>query len=480
MERKTASKETIDFLINNFQKTIADSEHLLRNVELIKSIICNKDLLKNKLQMIFELLSGSLLGMYEVCSSFKSMLLTDAIYAKRYHMQIINLSQYEWCVYLCGKNRDGVLPNLINLLNEQHYDILGLEEILQQVNLLGKKCNAGLRKMTAHYDEPYIMYEKLITLNNEDVYAQRVGDQLLIHNMIFKYVSPVLQEVVATLCIEPKGYLNNKKIGDFSIRDILNDKVADAFDKKEELNILIIEQMASAWGDIESLKRMYDTCEKAIAFLKSKQLDYNRFKELKSIVEMRLIVNFMRCDLECSMNSYLNASSNIERSICFMRVYRLKISALTHLYGYNEERRHKSLWCKIKSIPEFKTTSLSDDIEKILQSLTSHFDCTKRNLYTHYREGEKLNISDRWQCASKMNHPKELMQILQLVTLCKKINQYLCSLIFLMDSTAKKKNNKMLETIQKIKELGCKNNLSDIVDMSDKLLSMFSLSSKKL
>lgn len=53
MERKTASKETIDFLINNSQKTIADSEHLLRNVELIKSIICNKDLLKNKLQMIF-------------------------------------------------------------------------------------------------------------------------------------------------------------------------------------------------------------------------------------------------------------------------------------------------------------------------------------------------------------------------------------------------------------------------------------------
>ena len=56
--------------------------------------------------------------------------------------------------------------------------------------------------------------------------------------------------------------------------------------------------------------------------------------------------------------------------------------------------------------------------------MTLHFDSYKRNLFIHYRENVKLNITERWQYANEMNHPKELMQILQLVTLCKNIDQY--------------------------------------------------------
>ena len=70
-----------------------------------------------------------------------------------------------------------------------------------------------------------------------------------------------------------------------------------------------------------------------------------------------------------------------------------------------------------------------------------------------------------------MDHPKELMQILQLVTLCKNIHQYLASLLSVMNTTEKKKNDEILEPIRSIKEIAYKNNLQDIVKMSDKLLS---------
>ena len=73
MTRKNASKETINILINNAKSAISDSEHILKNTELIKSRLSTFDG-ANYLQLLFELLSGSLLAVYEVCSDMKNML----------------------------------------------------------------------------------------------------------------------------------------------------------------------------------------------------------------------------------------------------------------------------------------------------------------------------------------------------------------------------------------------------------------------
>lgn len=96
----------------------------------------------------------------------------------------------------------------------------------------------------------------------------------------------------------------------------------------------------------------------------------------------------------------------------------------------------KSIWNKIKSVPEFKYIPLSIEIEDELKALTTGFNSTKRNLYTHYRDGAKLNISERWRCANEMNHPKELMQMLRLVTLCK--NQSILSFTYIINEFNRK------------------------------------------
>lgn len=478
-ERKVASKESIDSLIKNIKIAITNSEQILHNSEQIKSEICNNDPSKRELSLVFNLLSGSLSGIYEVYSNLKSMLSSNNIYVKRYHMQMINLSQYEWCKYLGGKDKNGVLANLIKEYDERHYSSLELEHILKQVRLFGRKCDVGLRKMTAHYDEPDIMYKKLLALDDEEVYVRRIGEQFLIHDMILKYMTPILQMIRVVPYRVNNEYIHNSSF-ELNIQSILNDKVAEAFSDKKKLNVVIEQQIENAWSNIESQKRMFDTCDKIVVFLKSRQADYNRIIEMKSVLEMQLAVSFMRYDLICSMNSYLNAKSNVERSICLMYVYRIKTAALTHLYGYNEERMLKSIWYRVKSIAEYKLTPSSKNIEESLKKMTLDFDSTKRNLYTHYREGEKLNVSDRWLCANNMDHPKELAQMLQLVKLCKNIHEYLFSLLSVMDSTEKKKNDEMIEPIRKIKEIANKNNLPDIAKMSDKLMSLFSFSDKKL
>ena len=479
MTRKNASRETINILINHAKSAILDSEHLLQNTELIKSRLSTFDEV-TYLQLLFELLSGSLSGVYEVCSDMKDMLSTDNVYVKRFHMQMINLSQYEWCKYLVGRDHRGVIPKLINHLNEPHKETIELESILQQLKLLGEKCDTRLRNITAHYDNPNTMYSKLVTLNDEDVYAKRVGDQLLVHDMILQYISPILQMITEILCTNNRECTYTRSVDKYSIIDIINKKVAEAFHNKEKLDNVIAGQIANAWENIESHKKNYTICEKAIEYLTDKQVDCSRLTEIQALEELRWEVSFMQYDLACSMNSYLKADSNAERSICFMRAYRNEISALSHLYGYNDEYREKSIWSKIRTVPEFKSIPLSKEIEDELIALTSNFDPNKRNLYTHYREDTKLNISERWQCANEMNHPEELMQMLRLVTLCKKINQFLVSLVSSMHLSEKQKNDEMLSPIRKIKELAQKNNQQDIVAISDKFLSIFSLFDKKL
>ncbi len=65
MTRKNASKETINILINNAKSAILGSEYLLQNTELIKSRLSTFDGVVY-LQLLFELLSGSLSAVCEV------------------------------------------------------------------------------------------------------------------------------------------------------------------------------------------------------------------------------------------------------------------------------------------------------------------------------------------------------------------------------------------------------------------------------
>ena len=445
MEQKVASKNTIDILINNIEKTIVESENILHNVEQIKSNLYNKDSDINFLQLLFELLSGSLSGIYEVCHSLKNMLLTDNIYIKRYHMQMINLSQYEWCKYLAGKDKDGILFKLKNYLNKNNYSCFELENILTKTRQLGENCNINLRNITAHYDKPYKMYLVLVNLNDENIYALRINVQLLIHEMILKYASLILRDIQIFSYNKNKEVECNKKEKSFDIIDALNNEISKAFDNKADFYITVTAQLLNAWNDIEMQRRKFFACDKIIKYFKLNRIDCKVIKDTQAVVEMYWCVSFMKYDLMCSINSYLNASSNIERSICFMRAFRITTSALFHLYGYDEQKRKNSIWNKIKLIPEFDLNESVFKIENKFESLISNFDYNKRNLYTHYREGEKLNITDRWQSFKDMDHTQELILILEFITLCKSVNQFLVSLVLQMDFNEKLGNNKILE-----------------------------------
>lgn len=71
--------------------------------------------------------------------------------------------------------------------------------------------------------------------------------------------------------------------------------MAEAFHNKGELDIIITEQMANAWVNIESHKKIFSICENAIGYLKINNLitvDSRKYEHWKNC-DGRLVLCIM-------------------------------------------------------------------------------------------------------------------------------------------------------------------------------------------
>lgn len=114
------------------------------------------------------------------------------------------------------------------------------------------------------------MYKELLALNDEDIYARRVGSQLEIHDMILKYTGLIIQAIQNALSQNAVITSSNLNLKTLNI-DIINDKVCEALSARGDLKFIIGKQLSKAWNDIESLKRNIDGCDQANSFLKNKR-----------------------------------------------------------------------------------------------------------------------------------------------------------------------------------------------------------------
>lgn len=484
MSKSPATPEIIANLIEKSKIGIHDSEVLLAKIEKTKidfqSIPTSHNETFEFLQIVFELLSGSISGMYESFNGLQNMLQTDSIYEKRYHMQMINLCQFEWCILLLGKDGRGILYQLIKLFEKcsDKNIIVYLQDLTNLIKILGGKCSIVLRNVTAHYDKPLKMYQTLVLLIDEDAYAVRLGMQMEIHDKILISMNSIFSSIIANKIgpIVAKQYINEQRDGE--IQAMINEQLAKALIDRLDLEEVISKQLSSAWDDIEFSNRLYQQFNKVVSFMQLKKHDSTEIKHLQSLVEIHWMVSFIRHDLACSLNNYIKASSVIERSVCLRRIYITEVAALSHLYGYNETAQDRSIWVKLSEIPEFVLNPLSKVIENELKEYIDNVDNVKRNLYTHFREDEQLNLSDRWQAFNNMNHAEELMKLQKLIILCNNIDKYLMSMLSMIQNSQNKILQETLKPILKIRELGVKQNNQSLIDTSDRIISLFDFAKK--
>lgn len=140
-----------------------------------------------------------------------------------------------------------------------------------------------------------------------------------------------------------------------------------------------------------------------------------------------MMVGFLRSDLTCAIRAYLNAMSSIERSLHLRKIYLTEVSALTHLYGYNEKKKTQSLWSQLMSINEDCNERELASLTEKLEELTFELDRTRRNLHNHFREDEELNILKRYEAYNNLNQIDEIKRAHKLLSLCKDIEDYTMS-----------------------------------------------------
>lgn len=481
MERTPASPESIDRLINNSKRSIRNYEQLLCKVEKAKIVLGNfPDDNKSDLDILhltFEILSGGVTGLHECTIALCRLLQTDSLYEKRYQMQNINLNQFEWCKYLLGRDNNGVFAQYCNLFSPCN-DIATnsyLDDIRNSIWELGAKCNSNLRNITAHYDSPSKIYDELIQLNDEDEYVRRIGSQMEIWDKMMVFINSFLNVLNNHFSFD-KHYESPESVYDLNIQSLVNEKISEELARRKELQTAVNAQLATAWDEIDSISRDHYKCKKGIDFFRQSKIDFLPLQNILSLLEFGWAVSFMRSDLACAISSYLNSSTIIDGSVCLRRIYMTETAALTHLYGYDDGHRKKSIWHKIKVIAEFSSVQESQQIEQLLTEFTDTLDCGRRNMYTHYRENDFSNISKRWKDFQEMNHAKELYRLLKLMNLCNDIYLYISSLLSAMNETQEKKSaetkERYINMVSKIKSIGIKTNNQEIIDTSEKLLNI--------
>lgn len=471
-----ASKNTLKSLSQNMKDTMEEVQCLIPTlVELKKHAAQNagpNGTISSLIAHIQDLSLGSHFMVSEMMSLFRNLIDTNNIYEKRFYMKWLNHSFCEAYVYFCkkddGKDIDGVWlqikPEIRTLQNPvlESYSKL-IDKTLDDIEHI--HCDRELRNATAHFNAPQDEYIKLLMCKDEDKIAKGVSSFMYLH-MRISQLCTILPAILLQIFPKQDAVTSANKIDDTNhFIALFNDKLSEAFNKNDKLNPALNEAIDKCSKELDVDNKCITTLEKAIDFASSHGLEFKQCDVMRQLTLIRMTVAFMKGDLACSVKSYLHSENNTERASNLRRISLIETAILTKLYGYNEVRQKYSLWADLR----FFDGDFSDDetrnIESKLKEITTVLDNYHRNLNTHYREGEKLNVVERYEVHSNQNHADVMKHCLDLVKLCSDMGIYTMHVLdrynknLALESEKGRKDRHVM--FEKIRNLVCNSKSSD-------------------
>ena len=461
-EKKEASPETIQRLIDNTEKSLAQIE--LSSPLILQTRQTVEGVLKKKgdhsaVQVLLLCVLDTILAenevIYDLSASLDALLKAKDDYNKRYYMQSMNLCFWESCRAFVGQKGDnnGLLQRLecmcgqLNLVGCQ----LLVNHIIDDIQTFRNGyANKTLRNITRHYDHPIKMYEEVQKLDNIDFFAKGAS-QLMAIRMEISVVTSYLLNLLTPQRSDTSPNASSRKDGVVKIvNDVVLEKLVSNDFKRELQKVLRHGQQT-----VDECSRQYDCCRKATALLEERGLNVpDVFEKIESLIVLRMEALFLRYDVACSVWGYINASSDKERSQNLRLIHITKQAALTYIYGYNLNKRKNSLWSKIKYSEELDAEKLdTEGVEKTLKELTKDLaaDNQQSRMYAHYRYKETFYIPNRLNAFGKMLHAKELEESLKLLNVCKSLEKYTFELLrYLYDNQEQERKKQYNEWMGKI------------------------------
>lgn len=449
-----ASPQTLYSLKNNLKDSMAELEEILPvMVELRQRLLVmgtddidKRDTLLSLLSKTHDLLMGSYFILHELVTSLRLLLDSTIPYEKRYHIQSINLCLYEAYSYFSGNKNNGVwslLKPMIFVLDDLKLNPY-VEIVDRELAKLGTEfCDKQMRDSTAHFDQPIERYKSICIITEEDKYCKGISQILLIHSYFSSISMMIFSIIYQTIPEKTMQDVKREipKISAFDIKDFVEKSVAKKLASDERMDKVSGQSLTVISENIDSLYNDHLGCEglKEFAVTHNTKLPTS-ISAINQLILLRMMVSFIRCDLTCAIRAYMNSESSIERSLHLRKVYLIEVSALTHLYGYNSKKKSESVWSQLMALYNDNSDNESELLQEKLEEQTNQLDCARRNLYTHFREGDELNIVKRYEVYKELNQVAELKRSINLLHLCERIEYYTISVLSRIDKNQRQKS----------------------------------------
>lgn len=450
-----ASPESIQHLIDNSEKGLKDIEISLPLFIETRQAVLNaiekqdeSNIVLALMLVVFDSLLAESEVIYDISASLNALLKAKNDYTKRFYMQNLNLCFFEACQLFSGEDGDeyGLLTRMEGLtkqLNQAGCQFIA-RHIIEDIQAFRKDyCDRELRNITRHYDDPIKMYEKQQELDNIDFFAKGTS-QLMAIRMEVSVLSSYLLALLGPVNNDSQSIVSNKGCR-LDLKGMLNDAIFKVL-KEKGLKDEVERTLNKGQATLNDCYRLYNQCLVAEKLLGKENCQIpDEFNKIKSLVQLRMEALFLSYDVACSIWGYLNASSDKERSQNLRLVHNVKQAALTHIYGYTEKVREKSLWTAIKKIEESRSEKLNtESVEKILVELTGNLNEDKENsqIFAHYQNKQDFYIPARLEAFNRMEHHKELMDAMKLFKICKALEGYTAGLLLCINDKQKRERKK--------------------------------------
>ena len=446
-----ANNHTLNVLKNNTKDLELQLEAILPTLEELHQILSSKETADNKdsligfVKRVEDLLFGSYFILNELMSYFKMTIGTNIVYEKRYFLRCINECVCEAYNYFKGKESDGVWDNIISAVRSLDNPILNvyadnIESELQK--LVENYLDIKLRNTTAHYDKPIIMYKTISTITSEDTFCKAVSQYMLIH-MRITHFADITFAILFQLLPNRNAVCSRTEVGQiqaWDIKTLLETKLAEKFAGDSRMEFVSKESLERVSKSIDTLYGTHKSVDATYNYFKEKGMDFPiSLKVTHQLCLIRMIVDFMQCDITCAMRAYMNSETNLERALHLRKIYLTEVSALKHLYGYKEKSKCTSLWTQLLAVNTNYNNDKTQLIQKELDAFESHLDTTKRNLFIHFKEKNLLNIQKRYEAYKQLDHIQEVKEALALLTLCKEIENYTAEMLHQISKAEEKR-----------------------------------------
>lgn len=433
-----ANKDTLNSLTQNCKDTMTELEEIFPAMMELRAHLTAMEadaIVKPGSILAFfskteDFFVGSHFILHELMSSLRLLLDTTIVYEKGYHIQNINLSLCEAYNYFVGSIDNGVWSLLKSMILALGNPILHSYVAItdsELTKLRTEYCDEQMRNSTAHYDEPIKRYNWVRSIPEEDKYCKAVSQFMLIHLRISQ-ISMIIFAIICQIVSKSTVPSVKQKMPAFDVKAFVEDNIVERFSSDERLVNLSGKSLTKISNNIDSLYYDHLKYEKLKEYTVTQNMQFPSSAEiLHQLILLRMMVGFIRCDLTCAMRAYMSSKSGVERSLHLRKIYLTEVSGLTYLYGYNKKKNTKSLWKQLMIIDVDCSENESASLQENFEELTSYLDNVRRNLHTHFREDEKLNILKRYEAYKELDQITEINKALNLLHLCKKIENYTMS-----------------------------------------------------